>query len=174
MDHNMVLSFYFSNRNRRRRQTNAHPSRAISMAMAVRRWNTAHIDQWRRSREFIKATKCRHWAINRYVLPRRPPGWQQTKQLCKIPPPFAGHFYECGGAPVLYHAHCLMEVVRRFSKSLSTPPSGKHLLRNCPIGHAYPWIWTYISSSNQQKWARVDILARISIGGRHIKLTGTT
>ena len=34
----MVLSYDYSNQNRRRRQTNAPPSRAISIAMAVRRW----------------------------------------------------------------------------------------------------------------------------------------
>ena len=34
---------------------------AISMAIAMRRYYTAHITRWRRSRAFKKATKCRHW-----------------------------------------------------------------------------------------------------------------
>ena len=35
---------------------------AISMAIAMRRYYTAHIAQWRRLMAFIKATKRRHWA----------------------------------------------------------------------------------------------------------------
>jgi len=63
---------------------NVPPSLAILIAMAVRQCNTACIDQWRRSRAFIKATKCRHWATTRSVSPRRPPEQQQTKWRCKI------------------------------------------------------------------------------------------
>ena len=87
MDHIMVLSYDYSNWNRRRRRTNAPPPRAISMAMAVRRWEAARIDQWRRSRAFIKATKRHHWVTTRSVSPRRPPGQQQTKQQFKISTP---------------------------------------------------------------------------------------
>jgi hypothetical protein len=32
------------------------------MAAAVRRYNTAHIVQWRRSRALLEATGCHHWA----------------------------------------------------------------------------------------------------------------
>ncbi len=35
---------------------------AILMAVAVRRYNTACIAQWRRSRALVKATGCCHWA----------------------------------------------------------------------------------------------------------------
>ncbi len=35
---------------------------AILMAAAVRRYNTAHIAQWKRSRALIEATGRRHWA----------------------------------------------------------------------------------------------------------------
>ena len=54
MEHNMVLSYDYSNRNRRWRQMNAPPSQAISMAMAVRRCNTAGIAWRRRSWAFKK------------------------------------------------------------------------------------------------------------------------
>ncbi len=37
----------------------------ISMAIAVRRFYTARIAQWRRFVAFIKATKCRHYASTR-------------------------------------------------------------------------------------------------------------
>ena len=46
--------------------------------------NTASIPQWRRSRAFIKATKRHHWATTCSVSPRRPPGWQKTKQQCNV------------------------------------------------------------------------------------------
>ncbi len=56
----------------------------ISMAMAVRQCNTVCISQLRRSRAFIKATKCNHRVTTRSVLPRWLPGQQKTKQQCKI------------------------------------------------------------------------------------------
>ena len=83
----MVLSYDYSNRNRRRRRINAPPSRAILIAMAVRRWNTERIARWRRSRAFIKATKLRHRATTRSVLPRQPPGTQSTQRWATCPPP---------------------------------------------------------------------------------------
>jgi hypothetical protein len=82
----MVLSYDYSNRNRRRRRTNAPLSLAISIAMAVRWCDTARIAQWRRSRALIKATKCHHRATTRSVLPRRPPGRQQTLRRCNMYP----------------------------------------------------------------------------------------
>ena len=86
MDHNMVLRYDYINRNRWRRRTNAPPSLAISMAMAVRWCDTACISRWRRSSAFIEATKRRHRATTRSVLPRRPPGRQQTVRRCKMNP----------------------------------------------------------------------------------------
>ncbi len=83
----MVLSYDYSNRNRRRRGTNAPPSKAISMDIAVRRWDTERIAWWRWSRAFIKATKLCHRATTCSVSPRRPPGRQSTQQWAKCPPP---------------------------------------------------------------------------------------
>ena len=83
----MVLSYDYSNRNRRRRRINAPPLRAISMAMAVRRCNTERISQLRRSRDFIKATKLRQRATTRSVSPWRPPGTQSTQRWATCPPP---------------------------------------------------------------------------------------
>ena len=96
----MVLSYDYSNQNRRRWKTNAAPSLAILIAMAVRWCNTAHISQWRRSRASIKATKHRHRATNRSILPRRPPWRQQTLQRCNMYPlcwPFQWP-WQCGGS----------------------------------------------------------------------------
>ena len=83
----MVLSYDYSNRNRQQRQTNATPSRAISMAMAVRRCNTERISRLRRSRAFIKATKLHQRATTCSVSPRRPPGTQSTQRWETCPPP---------------------------------------------------------------------------------------
>jgi len=83
----MVLSYDYSNQNRRRWRTNAPPSWAILMAMAVRRWDTERIVQWRRSRAFIKATKLCHRATTCSVSPRRPPGTQSTQRWATCPPP---------------------------------------------------------------------------------------
>ena len=61
----MVLRYDYSNRNRWRRRTNAPPSLAISIAMAVRWCDNARISRWRRSRALIEATKRRHRASTR-------------------------------------------------------------------------------------------------------------
>ncbi len=42
--------------------TNTPKKVAVLMAMAMRRYVTAHIAQWRRSRASQEATGCRHWA----------------------------------------------------------------------------------------------------------------
>ncbi len=83
----MVLSYDYSNRNRRWRRTNAPPSRAISMDMAMRRWNTERISRLRRSRAFIKATKLRQRATTRSVSPQRPLVTQWTQRWATCPPP---------------------------------------------------------------------------------------
>jgi hypothetical protein len=46
----------------KQQSTNTPTKLAILMAMAMRRYVTAHIAQWRRSRAIIEATGCRHWA----------------------------------------------------------------------------------------------------------------
>ncbi len=83
----MVLSYDYIYRNKWRRGTNAPPSQAISMAMAMRRWNTKRISRLRRSRAFIKATKLRQRATTCSVSPRRPPGTQSTQQWATCPSP---------------------------------------------------------------------------------------
>jgi hypothetical protein len=40
-----------------------------------------------------------------------------------------GHFDGCGGAPVQYRLHCLMEEIYCFPRSHWVPPSSKYLLR---------------------------------------------
>jgi hypothetical protein len=42
--------------------TNTPRKQAVLMAMAMRRYVTAQIAQWRRSRSSLEATGCRHWA----------------------------------------------------------------------------------------------------------------
>ncbi len=82
----MVLSYDYSNRNWRRWRTNAPLSLAILIAMVVQWCDTAWIARWRRSWALIKATKRHHWATTRSVLPRRPPGRQQTLRRCNMYP----------------------------------------------------------------------------------------
>ncbi len=52
---------------------NADESLAISMAMAMQRYDEGHIAQWSTSRASLEATGCRHRASACAVLPRRPP-----------------------------------------------------------------------------------------------------
>ncbi len=70
MDLNMVFSYDYISQNIRRRQTNVPPSRAISMAMAVRRCGTERIAQCSMTRASPEATERRHWAM-RSVSHRR-------------------------------------------------------------------------------------------------------
>ena len=65
MDHNMVLSYDYSNWNRRRRQTNAPPSRAITMTMTVCWCHTEHINRCSMTRASPEATGRQHWATTR-------------------------------------------------------------------------------------------------------------
>jgi hypothetical protein len=46
----------------KQQSTNTSKEMAVSMAMAMRRYVTVHIAQWRRSRASLEATGCRHWA----------------------------------------------------------------------------------------------------------------
>jgi hypothetical protein len=86
MDHNMVLSYDYAKRNRRRQRTNAPPLQTIMMAM-VRRWsNKCGIARCSMSRATLEATGRRHRATTRSVSPWRPPGRQQTKQRCIMYP----------------------------------------------------------------------------------------
>ncbi len=65
---------------RRQQRTSIPPLLTILIAMAVRWCDIARIARWRRSRAFIKATKCCHRATTCSVSPRRLPGQQKTKQ----------------------------------------------------------------------------------------------
>ena len=63
-------------RENKQQSTNTPRKQAILMAKAVRRYITAQIARWRRSRTSLEATGCRHWAsimsnnINRTWLRR--------------------------------------------------------------------------------------------------------
>jgi len=52
---------------------NADESLAISMAMAMQRYDAGHIARWSTSRASLEATGCRHRASACAVSPRRPP-----------------------------------------------------------------------------------------------------
>jgi len=65
----MVLSYDYSSQIRRRQQTNAPPSRAKSMAMAVRRWDTERIAQCSITGVSPEATGRCHRATTRSVSP---------------------------------------------------------------------------------------------------------
>jgi hypothetical protein len=102
MDYNVVLSYNYAKRKRRRQRTNAPPSQAILMAMR-RHWSdTCSITQCSMTRASPEATGCRHRATTRSVTPWRPPGQQQTKQRCNMYPlwwPFQWPSW-CGGTIV--------------------------------------------------------------------------
>ena len=84
MGHTKVLSYDYSNRNKRRRQTNAPPTWAISMAMAVRRCDMKCITLCGMTRASPEATGRRHRATTRSVLPHQPPGRQSTQRWCNM------------------------------------------------------------------------------------------
>ena len=44
---------------------------AVLMAIAMQRYYTVQIDQWRRFVAFIKATKCYHWVSTRSDIIKR-------------------------------------------------------------------------------------------------------
>ncbi len=46
----------------KQQSTNTPAKLAVLMAMAMRRYKTACISQWRRPRASLEATGCRHWA----------------------------------------------------------------------------------------------------------------
>ena len=46
----------------KQQSTNTPAKMAVSVAIAMRRYNTAHISQWRRSRASLEATRCHHQA----------------------------------------------------------------------------------------------------------------
>jgi hypothetical protein len=73
MDLNMV-SYDYSSRNRRRRQTNVPPLRAILMAMTVRGCDMERIARGSMIRASPEATERRHRVTTHSVSPRRPPG----------------------------------------------------------------------------------------------------
>jgi len=52
---------------------NADKSLAISIAMAMQRYDARRITQWSTSRASLEATGCRHQASACAVLPWRPP-----------------------------------------------------------------------------------------------------
>ncbi len=66
------------------RQLNVPPLRHISMAMKARWSNTDGIAWCSMSMATPEATGCCHRATTLSVLPRQPPGWQQTKQRQKM------------------------------------------------------------------------------------------
>jgi len=112
-------------------ETNVPPLLAILIAMAVQWCNTARITQWRRSRAFIKASKRRHWATTRSVLPRQLPGDSKQNSDAKCVH-FADHFDGRGCAPVLYRVHHPMGEVHGFHNAAT----GRALALILPIGHA--------------------------------------
>jgi hypothetical protein len=79
MDNNMVFSYDYGKQKKRQQKTNAPPSLAILMAMAVRQSNSDGIAQCVMSRATREATGHRHRVTTCYILPQRPPGQQKMK-----------------------------------------------------------------------------------------------
>ena len=63
--------------------TNAGGLMAISIAMAMQRYNAGRIAQWNISRASLEATGCRHWVSACAVLPRRPPWSKNSNKIHK-------------------------------------------------------------------------------------------
>ena len=166
MDHMMVLSNDYCNRNRRRRRTNAPPSRAISMAMSVRRCNTERITQCSMTRALPEATGRRHWATTRFVSPRWPPG-RQSLWTCTH---FDGHFDGHRDAAVLYPRIARWRRFVAFIKATKRhhPTSTRSDSVNRSSQCCY---FRDISSSNHWKRAWVALM---TIGVWHINLMGRT
>jgi hypothetical protein len=61
---------------------NTRQTLAILLAMRIQRYNAGRIAQWIASVALYKATRCRHWASARTVLPRRPP-WSMISNETK-------------------------------------------------------------------------------------------
>ena len=158
MDHTMVLSYDYSNRNRRRQRTNAPPSRAI-------RW------PWQWAGAIWSASPNAAWpglhrkpldaAIGLLLAPYYPMGRQGGNQLnddatCTH---FVGRFDGHCNAAVLYCKHPLNAAIGQ-----ALAPIG--IKRTC-----LPLFQGYISSSSCWKRAQV---ALITIGVWHIKLMRST
>ncbi len=80
-------------------------------------WSDARgIPQCSMARATLDAHESRHCVATHSVLPRRPPGRQQTKHWLKCTH-FAGCFDGRGGATVGYRAHHPMKEVYGFHKS---------------------------------------------------------
>jgi len=60
---------------------NAGKSMAISIAMAMQRYNAGRIARWSTSGASLKATRCRHWSSACAVSPRRPPSSVDPKNV---------------------------------------------------------------------------------------------
>jgi len=62
---------------------NAGELMAVSIAMAMQRYDAGRITQWSTSRASLEATGCRHLLSSRIVSPRRPPWSQNSNQTHK-------------------------------------------------------------------------------------------
>ena len=141
--------------------------------MAVRQCNTAHIGQWRRSRAFIKATKRCHRATTRSISPRRLPEQQQTKQRCKIPPPLLAismsavvrQYYTAHINRWRWFVAFLKATKRRHLASTRSDITQSDMLT--------PDIGGIFRCQINIKGLKLTFWPIITIGVRHIKLTGT-
>ena len=158
MDHNMVLSYDYAKRNRRRQRTNAPPLQTILMAM-VRRWsNTCGIARCSMSRATLEATGRRHRATTRSVSPWRPPGQQQTKQQCIMYPlwwPFRWKL-QCGITTRIPWW--------RRSRAFIKAATHHHRASTCSDNTQSDTPAPVVSSISSWKRARVDMLAPTNNG----------
>jgi hypothetical protein len=138
--------------------------------MAVRQWNTERISWWRRSRAFIKATKLRHRATTRSVLPRQPPRTQSTQRWATCPPPLLAILM------AVVVGRCYNPRIARWSRFVAFIKATKRHHRTSTRSDSFNrssqcCYFRDISSSN--RWKRAQV-ALITIGVWHIKLTGRT
>ncbi len=169
----MVLSYDYPKRKRRRWRTNAPPLQAILMTMR-RRWSdTCSIAQCSMSRATPEATGCRHWATTHSILPRQPPGQQQTIQRCNMYPlwwPFQWPS-QCGGT--IARASPDGGGLGLSYKPLNTAIGWAHA-PIAPIGHRNAANQLSFKSFRCRSWHDQAGWLRNLLGVWHINLTGRT
>ncbi len=165
MDHNMVLSYDYINWNRRRRRTNAPPLQANMMAMAVHQSDTVSIDRRMKSRAFIKAAQHRHQVTTRSVLPGGHQGDSKQNKNAKYPPlcwPFWWPWWCAGNT-----AH-----ITQWRWFVAFLKATKH--RHWASTHSDITQSDMLTPEFGGIFHELTFWPLITIGGWHIKLTGTT
>jgi len=155
MDHSIVFSSDYINRNRRRRQTDALLLQAISTAMVARWCNTER-----------SQCRCCHRGTSHLVLPRRLPVQQSTQRWCNI-------YLLCW--QFRWPGQCSGTIMR------TSPNGGVSWLSSKPLNATIGWVLTpmlpighasagLLRTFHREKELQLTNWPLITIGVWHIKL----